>query len=60
MLNFLLSCLMTGTVFSPEYLGMIAHIGSHSMVQIADSSPSFIVLAQENKPSENDPIVPPN
>jgi hypothetical protein len=60
MLTFLLSCVVNGTVFLPEYSGMITHTGSHSMVKIANSSPSLIIVAQVGKPGEDDPIVPPN
>ncbi|SKB15153.1 hypothetical protein PL11201_690174 [Planktothrix sp. PCC 11201] len=60
MLTFLLSFVINGTVFLPEYSGIITHVGSHSIVKIANSSPSFIILSQVRKPSENDPIVPPN
>jgi hypothetical protein len=60
MLTFLLSCVVNGTVFLPEYLGMMANVGSNSIVKIAVPSQPFIILAQARKSSENDPIVPPN
>ncbi|BBD56913.1 hypothetical protein PA905_03790 [Planktothrix agardhii CCAP 1459/11A] len=60
MLTFVLSCVVNGTVFLPEYSRMITNIGSNSMVEIAVSPQSLIVLAQVRKHGEDDPIVPPN
>jgi hypothetical protein len=59
MLTFLLSCFVNGTVFLPEYSGMMANVGSNSIVKIANHQ-RFIILAQVRQYSENDPIVPPN
>lgn len=60
MLNFLLSCVVNGTVLLPEYSGVMVNFRNNSIVKIADSSPSSIILAKVIKPDENDPIVPPN
>lgn len=60
MLIFLLSWVVNGTVFLPEYSGIIPDIASHSRVKIAHYSPSLIILAQVGKPDDDDPIVPPN
>ncbi len=60
MLTFLLSCVVNGTVLLPEYSGVMTNFRGNSMVKIADSSPSSIILAKVINPGENDPIVPPN
>lgn len=60
MLSVLLSCVVNGSVLLPEYSGVMVNFRSNSIVKIADSSPSSIILAKVSKPDENDPIVPPN
>ncbi|HBW56694.1 MAG TPA: hypothetical protein DEF27_02380 [Oscillatoriales bacterium UBA8482] len=60
MLSVLLSCVVNGTVLLPEYSGVMVNFRSNSIVKIADSSHSSIILAKVSKPDENDPIVPPN
>ncbi|VXD14488.1 hypothetical protein [Planktothrix paucivesiculata] len=60
MLTFLLSSVVNGSVLLPEYSGIITNFAGSSIVKIADSSPSSIILAKVIKPGEDDPIVPPN